>query len=234
MPSSSFCLKLILLKPRRISNEIRFDQSLFRKISGRITRYKGHIMRIIIPTSKIALALACASLVMAPVSSAFAQAKPAAAAPAAPAEDAPLKQIALTDKMIQNALAANTEINPILEKVPDDTQPDPKVLAQLDAIAKKHGFADYAEYDSVTENISLVMSGFDPETKKYVGQEAVLKKEIAQVQADKTMPAKDKKETLSELNDALKSITPIQFPGNTELVAKYIDKLLAAMPQDTQ
>ncbi len=191
-------------------------------------------MRIIIPTSKIALALACASLVMAPVSSAFAQAKPAAAAPAAPAEDAPLKQIALTDKMIQNALAANTEINPILEKVPDDTQPDPKVLAQLDAIAKKHGFADYAEYDSVTENISLVMSGFDPETKKYVGQEAVLKKEIAQVQADKTMPAKDKKETLSELNDALKSITPIQFPGNTELVAKYIDKLLAAMPQDTQ
>jgi len=200
--------------------------------------YKGHIMRIIIRTSTLALGLACAGLVMAPVSSAFAQPKPAAAppaaAPAGPAEDAPVKQIALTDKMIENALAANAEINPILEKIPDDAQPDPKVLAQLDTIAKKHGFANYGDYNDVTDNINLAMSGFDPETKKYVGQEAVLKKEIAQVQADKTMPAKDKKETLSELNEALKSITPIQFPGNTELVGKYIDKLLAAMPQDTQ
>jgi hypothetical protein len=199
-------------------------------------------MRTIIPTSMLtltfALGLACAGLVMAPMGSANAQPKPATsapvAAPAAPAEDAPVKQIALTDKMIENTLAANAEINPILDKLPDDGQPDPKVLAQLDTIAKKHGFANYAEYDNITENITLVMSGFDPETKKYVGQEAVLKKEIAQVQADKTMPAKDKKETLGELNEALKSIAPIQFPANEELVAKYIDKLLAAMPQDTQ
>jgi len=191
-------------------------------------------MRLPIHTSAFALGLACASFVMAPVGSASAQSKPAPAAPATPAEDAPLKQIALTDKMIENALAANAEIGPILEKIPDDAQPDPKVLAQIDAIAKKHGFAGYAEYNDVTDNINLVTSGFDPETKTYIGQEAVLKKQIAQVQADKTMPAKDKKEALSELNDALKSITPIQFPGNIELVAKYIDKLLAAMPQDTQ
>jgi hypothetical protein len=207
-------------------------------MSERIMPYRGNIMRIIIRTSTLALGLACASLVMAPVSSALAQPRPAAAppaaAPATPAEDAPIKQIALTDKMIENALAANAEINPILEKLPDDTQPDPKVLAQLDAVAKKHGFASYGDYNDVTDNINLVMSGFDPETKTYVGQEAVLKKEIAQVQADKTMPAKDKRETLSELNEALKSTTPIQFPGNAELVAKYIDKLLAAMPQDTQ
>ena len=46
------------------------------------------------------------------------------------------------------------------------------------------------------------MSGIDPATKKYVGGEAVIKAQIAQVQADKKMSAKDKKEALDDLNQA--------------------------------
>ena len=56
----------------------------------------------------------------------------------------------------------------------------------------------------MVDNISLVLSGFDPATKKYVGAEAVIKAQIAQVQADKKMSAKDKKEALADLNEALK------------------------------
>jgi hypothetical protein len=190
------------------------------------------------PVFSAAIALSVAVLFSVPatmVDTAFAQPKPVTpAAPAEEPEDAPLKQIALTDKMIENALAANTEISAILDKLPDDADPDPKVVAQLDAIAKKHGFSNYADYDTVTANINLVMSGFDIQTKKFIGQEAVLKEEIAQVQASKTMPAKDKKEALSDLNEGLKSIAPLQFPGNADVVAKYIDKLIATMPQDKQ
>ena len=48
----------------------------------------------------------------------------------------------------------------------------------------------------------------------------MLKAQIAQVQADKKMPAKDKKEALAELNEALKTpAPPIENKGNIDLVA---------------
>ncbi len=71
-----------------------------------------------------------------------------------------------------------------------------------------------------------MLAGFDPATKKYVGTEAVIKAQIAQVQADKKMSAKDKKEALADLNEALKSpAPPIENKGNIDLVVKYYDKL---------
>src|SRR6266516_884050 len=47
--------------------------------------------------------------------------------------------------------------------------------------------------------------------------------------ANKTMPAPEKKQMLEELNEALKSAQPIQFPGNIELVKKYYDKINGAL-----
>jgi hypothetical protein len=167
-----------------------------------------------------ALSLACLPLLMAAalVGGALAQ-------KAEPAEP-PAKQIALSEKQIQGVIAAKAEIDAMLAKLPDGAdQPDPKVLVQLDAVVKKHGFANYAEYEEVDDNITLVLAGIDPETKKYVGDEAVLKAEIADVQADKQMAANDKKEALAQLNDSLKSVKPLQFPANTPLVLKYYDKL---------
>jgi hypothetical protein len=81
----------------------------------------------------------------------------------------------------------------------------------------------------------MVLAGFDPATKKYVGVEAVIKSQIAEVQADKKMPPRDKKEALADLNDALKSPAPqIENKGNIELVAKYYDKLADALGNDEQ
>src|ERR1700737_193867 len=77
--------------------------------------------------------------------------------------------------------------------------------AQLEGVAKKNGFAGYDEYNNIIDNISIVLAGFDPATKKYVGTETVIKAQIAQVQANKKMSAKDKKEGLAEPTDALKS-----------------------------
>ncbi|OIQ69376.1 hypothetical protein GALL_490230 [mine drainage metagenome] len=100
-------------------------------------------------------------------------------------------------------------------------------------MAKKYGFASYDEYNMVVDNISLVLGGFDPATKKYVGSEAVIKSQIAQVQADKKMSAKDKKDALADLNQALKAPEPpIENKGNIDLVAKYYDKLAAIMGDD--
>jgi hypothetical protein len=168
-------------------------------------------------------------------STALAQAKQAPANQMAPAQAAPpqIKQMALTDKQIESALAAAKEMDPITAKIPQDAKPDPKITAQLEAVAKKSGFASFDEYNNVVDNISLVLGGFDPTTKKYVGPEAVLKSQIAQVEADKKMPAKDKKDALDELNQALKSPAPqLENKGNIDLVGKYYDKLVAALGDD--
>jgi hypothetical protein len=156
------------------------------------------------------------------------QAAPAPAKQAAPppAEVAPLKQMALTEKQVEGLLAAQKDIDAITEKLPEDAKPDPKIDAQLDGVAKKNGFAGYDEYNSVVDNISLVLAGFDPATKKYVGTEAIIKAQIAQLQADKKMSPKDKTEALADLNEALKSPGPaVENKGNIDIVAKYYDKL---------
>jgi len=183
----------------------------------------------------VACLLSAASL--ASSGTAFAQAKqqPAPAQQAAPTQQqAPtLKQIALTDKQLDGVLAAQKDMDAITEKLPENAAPDQKVIAQLDGVAKKNGFSSYDDYNNVVDNISLVLGGFDPATKKYVGTQAVIKAQIAQVQADKKMPAKDKKEALDELNEALKTPSPaIENKGNIDLVGKYYDKLVAALGDD--
>lgn len=184
-----------------------------------------------------AFGVACLVSVTALASSgaAFAQAKqqPAPAQQAAPAQEPSLKQIVLTDKQLDGVLAAQKDMDAITAKLPENTAPDAKVIAQLDGVAKKHGFASYDDYNNVVDNISLVLGGFDPTTKKYVGAEAVIKSQIAQVDADKKMPAKDKKEALDELNQALKTPAPaIENKANIDLVGKYYDKLVAALGDD--
>jgi hypothetical protein len=145
----------------------------------------------------------------------------------------PMKQIALTEKQIDGAVAASKEMDPITAKLQPNAKPDPKVIAQLEAVAKKNGFASYDEYNTVMDNIGAVFSGIDPAAKKYVGAEAVLKAQIAEVQADKKMSPKDKKAALDDLNAALKEPVPeIQNKGNIDLVVKNFDKLSPIMGED--
>ena len=180
------------------------------------------------------LSIACLAASMAMLSSGDVLAQAKQAAPP-PAQEAPVKQMALTEKQIEGVLAAQKDMDAITEKLPENAKPDPKITAQLEAVAKKNGFAGYDEYNDVVENISMVLGGFDPATKKYVGSDAVIKAQIAQVQADKKMSPKDKKEALADLNEALKSPAPaIENKGNIDLVAKYYDKLADALGDDQQ
>jgi len=186
-----------------------------------------------------ALSIVCFTAAIAILSngSALAQAKQTPMNQMAPPQAAPppIKQMALTDKQIEGVVAGQKDIDAIMEKLPQSGKPDPKVVAQLEALAKKNGFASYGEYANVVANISLVLAGFDPATKKYVGAEAVIKSQIAQVEADKKMSAKDKKEALADLNDELKTPEPpIENKGNIDLIAKYYDKLADLLGHDQQ
>lgn len=184
-----------------------------------------------------ALSVACLAISLAALATgnALAQAKQGAAKQSAPApavpppqqEEAPIKQIALTDKQVENMLAVTQEMDTLTATAPEDAKPDSTVTGRLERIARKNGFASFDEYTNVFDNVRLVLAGIDPLTKKYVGPEAAIKSQLARIQADKKMSAKEKQEALAEMDEALKSPPPpaIENKGNINVVIKYYDKL---------
>ena len=139
-----------------------------------------------------------------------------------------VKQIKLTEKHIQSFIAAYKDMAKIYEGANFD-KPDPKVEAQAEAVAKKNGFASLDEYDDVSFNISMIMSGIDRQTKKFTEPPEHIKKEIAALKADKSVPEAEKKEDLAQLEASLKTAKPIQFKENVALVLKYFDQLTPLM-----
>ena len=161
---------------------------------------------------------------------------PATAAPLqlAQAEPTQAKEVALSQQQIDGIIAAQPQMQAIESKLPQgaEDKPDPKVEANLEGVAKKNGFSGLGEYADVSSSIGLVMSGIDPETKAYVGPEAVIKKQMAQVKADTSMPPKEKKEALDELAAALQPAAAAKpSRNNIDLVTKNFDKLNASMQQ---
>ena len=149
---------------------------------------------------------------------------------AALAQGSTVKQIALTAKHIEGFIAAQKDMATVAEKMQGNSdKPDPKVQAELEAIAKKHGFASFTEYDDVAANISMVMAGIDPQSRAFTEPKVAIQKEIDEVKGDTTIPEKEKKQMLEELAEALKSAQPIQHPANVELVKKYWEKIDAVL-----
>jgi hypothetical protein len=145
---------------------------------------------------------------------------------AATAQEA--KQIKLTEKHIQGFIAASPDMAKLYEAANPD-KPDPKVEAQAAAVAKKNGFASLDEFDDASMNISMIVSGIDPQTKKFTEPPEQIRKEIAALKADKSVSDAEKKEDLAQLEAALKAAKPIQFKENIALVLKYFDKLAPLM-----
>jgi hypothetical protein len=94
---------------------------------------------------------------------------------------------------------------------------DAELEAQAEALVKRNGFANLAEFDDVSTNISTIMSSIDPQTKKFTEPPEQIKQQIAAVKADKSVPEAQKREDLAQLEAALKDTKPIQFKENIAL-----------------
>jgi hypothetical protein len=141
-----------------------------------------------------------------------------------------MKQIVLTQKQIDDVIASEKDMDAITHKLRRDAPPSSKVIARLDGVAMKHGFASFEEYNTVIGNISMVMDGIDPQTKKYIGSDAGLKEQVEEVKANKQMSAAQKKKALANLDMALKAKEPeIQNKGDIDLVIMNYDKINAAL-----
>ena len=147
-----------------------------------------------------------------------------------PATAQEVKQIKLTEKLIQNFMAAYEDMAKLYDGA-DSDKPDPKVEAQAAALAKKNGFTSLAEYDDVSTNITMTMSGIDPQTKNFTQPPEQIKQDIAALRADKSVSEADKQEGIAQLETALKIAKPIQFRENIALVLRYFDQLVPIMQE---
>jgi hypothetical protein len=163
------------------------------------------LTRLIVPL------LAAASLAL--VSGAMAQEPP---------KDEPIKQIKLTEAQVKSFISAQPDlatVAPKLQEAGDNIEPT--LQTELDGIAKKHGFSNFAELDDVAANISIVMAGLDSKSGEFTEPVEALKKELSDVTADASIPDADKKQLMQELNEAISTTPRLEHVENVELVKAH-------------
>lgn len=133
-----------------------------------------------------------------------------------------IKQIKLTEKQVSGFVASQKDLAAIAPKIQAaGDKPDAALQTELEAIAKKNGFANFAELDDVAANISIVMAGLDPQTGNFTDPIEALKKELEDVKADATIPDADKKQLVSELEEAIKTTPTLQNKENIDIVKAH-------------
>ena len=136
--------------------------------------------------------------------------------------EAPMKQIKLTDKQVTDFIAAQPELAAISGKLQGaDGQPDAAAQAELESIAKKHGFSDFSELDDVAANISLIMAGLDTQTGDFTDPAEALAKELDGVKADNSIGEADKKQLVEQLTDAIKATPKVEHKENVDVVKAH-------------
>ncbi|MGN6735057.1 MAG: hypothetical protein ACTHMB_24265 [Candidatus Binatia bacterium] len=141
-----------------------------------------------------------------------------------------VKQIKLTEKRIQSFIAASEEISSLSGG--DNQDNGDQKLEQVEALVKKYGFVSLEEFDDISTNISMIMSGIDQQTRKFTEPKEQIRQQIAAIKSDKSIPEAEKKEDLAQLDAALREANPIQFKENITLVLKHFDKLFQLMQEE--
>lgn len=116
---------------------------------------------------------------------------------------------------------ASEEASPAADTESAEPVVDEKLQAELDQIAAKHGFKDYAELDDVAANIALVLAGIDDESGEYSDPRKQLEAELAEVKADEKLKEDEKKSMVDEIEDAIAATPELEHPGNVDLVKKH-------------
>jgi hypothetical protein len=144
-------------------------------------------------------------------------------------DETPSERIKLTETQVKNFIAAQSTLARIVDKLQDAGDGGPALRAELDAVAKKHGFVDFGELDKVAADISIVMAGVNPETGEFVDPVEVMKMELENVKQDESIPGEQKEQIVGELIEAIETSPAVVHPHNIELVKahrKAIDKAL--------
>lgn len=152
----------------------------------------------------------------------------------APAFAQELKQMQLTDKQVADFIAAQKDFQPLATKLLEaGDKPSDALIAELETISKKHNFANFAEFEDVGANISLVLEGLDRKTGTYTDPVEKMKTELEDIKADKSIPEEDKKLAIDDLTQDIAAAEPLKHMENIEVVKKHQTEIEKLMPEET-
>lgn len=143
------------------------------------------------------------------------------------------KQVELTDQKVTAFIAAQKDFAPLAGKMVEGGEsPDAALTKELEEIAKKHGFASFAEFEEVGANITVVLDGLDRTTGTFTDPIEKMKKELEDIKADDSIPAEDKKLAIDDLTQEIAASKPLEHKGNIEVVKKHVAEIEALIPEE--
>jgi len=143
------------------------------------------------------------------------------------------KQIELTDKMVASFIAAQKDFAPLAGKLAEGGEtPDAELTKQLEEIAKKHGFASFAEFEDVGANITIILDGLDRASGTYTDPVEKMKKELDEIKKDDSIPPEDKKLAVDDLTQEIAAAKPLEHKANVDVVKKHIAEIEELIPEE--
>ena len=118
-----------------------------------------------------------------------------------------VKQIKLTEKHLQSFIAVSEDLAKLSDGANQDKL-DEELEAQAEALVKRNGFANLAEFDDVSTNISMIMSSIDQQTKKFTEPPEQIKQQMTAVKADKSVPEAQRERTWRSLRPRSRTQRP--------------------------
>ncbi len=144
-----------------------------------------------------------------------------------------LHQIPLTDKHVTSYIEAQSDFAPLAGRLAEGGEkPDDALTKQLEDIAQKHGFQNFAEFEDVGANITIVLDGLDRSSGSYTDPIDKMKQELEDIKKDDSIPPEDKKLAIDDLTAEIAAAQPLKYKENIEVVKKHMAELEALMPEE--
>ncbi|MEZ5924007.1 MAG: hypothetical protein R3D57_06435 [Hyphomicrobiaceae bacterium] len=150
------------------------------------------------------------------------------------AQEGPPAEIALSEETLKAVIAATKEMQALDPNKDGDggseaAEQTTEVDGELDAIAKKHGFADGEAYSQAFESAVQAFAVVDW-TSEQRKQEAAA--EIEAIKADPDMSEEAKQGEISQIEQDLAAPPPTALPENVELVKAHEAEMRELMSSD--
>ncbi|MGH6814335.1 MAG: hypothetical protein ACREC6_01375 [Hyphomicrobiaceae bacterium] len=136
-----------------------------------------------------------------------------------------LTQVKLTEDAIKKYIAIQKQLAALPAT---GEKSEEKSRAEFEAVVKKNGFANAADFENVSGTISLVMSGLDQQGTQYTDPKKTMQADLEEIRKDTTMPEKEKKQHIDELTEAIKNTPDLQHKENIDLVKKHFKEIEGA------
>jgi len=144
-----------------------------------------------------------------------------------PADIDNFEQVQMTDARVKGYIAASPRLSELFDRMDSaETSPDPKLDAELEAIARKHGFKSYDELENVGLNIGFVLSGINEEDGSFREPLEVLEEELTAVRQDPSLEPEERQQLIASIKETIQLTPKLKYLGNVDIVRANLKALL--------